>query len=572
MAIINDQINVGGYMRDRMLDDLVMLPHQPYELLIPGNGELNQATINKHISKIYNNFYFLNSMLELKRPVMSTPAFGYDDSVFVKSTEVRSGGNTITSVNIAKSKKEENAFYNIYTTANAITVTKTVIVDGVFTVVPNSSFTVTNLYTTGYGGAVVSFDDVTIHEIVDAAFDDDTSTLFVLTKQNVYKIDLYELVYNDIHRMTLIEMSQGYKDILYPEAKEISYIEKSIKYHNKKIDCGGGFVVVYDESIKTPSTLCVFKILDYKLNSINTVVLNRPVGTEITDIFVNGTTLYAVKNTPEKELITIDLKDIANDSTFSLYRFRTEEGYIANDVRNKITPLVNTISYTGIVMLDDVLFYTGFGVAAQNQTATRLYRSFNTKLNRVIDSRPCKGADGVVLAGLNNLDVRRVVVDGKEVDIATMSAGGKIINLVITTPKVTSVIEDFNIYGLNNAAVHGEEYVQPMVINKSFYKILYDHIYLCSAIQGRFYAVVLTANSTVGHNELLYNGLKYVKEEDLEIPVKLHEHDNYISINEVLCVNTYNRCMGQIIKIQEHLVKLVQSNLGDLALMTIQLS
>lgn len=545
---------------DRIIDDIILLPFTDADILIDANRQITADNININFNKLYANLKYMYAYSYMYKPVMvKSNGINYNDNTNVQTFDLVNSTD-ITAVKLIKSSTLGNTIYafvgyktkievyNVILDGNNIPVSKTLIL------------TINNIYDSAFN--VKSFSG--IYDMTN-----DSNILYVLDSDNIYKIDIAEIINNNIAKVYLLELTQGFKDTLFDKIYEVTAQLKLNLYNNIKIAANANYVVVLDNTF---TDVMVLKVMDKNLNLIS-ITAYKEETYKYVDLDIKDNIVHIIgqstnsNNVPKKYKISVD--KLITTAQFDAYK------YFKGDIAYSIIPIV----FDEIKLLNENMVYTGFDfsdntdglmyiIGSGNNTPFRLYRTFISKCNRVIDSRETD------MLNVNCLDtIYYKTSDEIQNEIVGVSCPTAVKLFYINTPIINAFNDTtFKIYDLNSSGISDEEIIQPFVFNKALYKVFHDNLVFINAIQGQFTGLIVSNLKRNGAPEIVYNGIKYPSDDILLNPYYIENPDNFISINEILSHNTFNRCISNILDLQKYMIKIIQSNMGDIALAGIGIS
>jgi len=109
-------------------------------------------------------------------------------------------------------------------------------------------------------------------------------------------------------------------------------------------------------------------------------------------------------------------------------------------------------------------------------------------------------------------------------------------------------VRNFDVYNLNEIIFNKNEYLQNWVLNKTFSKIIINHMRLRDQIIGKF----LATNDT--RNNPIFRGSRYLLPNELDNIYFEQDLNFYIGTNELVNNNIINRALKNIYNIQDSLL------------------
>jgi hypothetical protein len=123
-----------------------------------------------------------------------------------------------------------------------------------------------------------------------------------------------------------------------------------------------------------------------------------------------------------------------------------------------------------------------------------------------------------------------------------------------------SVLKNINIpyYNLDKVKLQNIEYNQALVLNKEFYKLFSNIIYIKNQLKGRFYA------EYNDFGDIMYNDYIYLSDEEintLNIELQLN---SFVNDNELVQPNVLNRLITNIYNYQLKLLEITKARLKNI--------
>lgn len=531
------------FKKDRMLNDIIYLPFDANACSV-NVDKVTTASVNTSIAKLYQNLKFLYSYSFLERPVTNDVDFA--SSEFISKVAL-SGQHVCAAAGFDATSNQLVVFSCSQT---KITVTR-------FDCVNYSNDLAGNLSKSMAEDATEIFLNdfpVQFSSILDCTFDQASGMLYVLDTGNIYKIDFSSyfkpLVDGQTYTYKLVEVTQGYKDVLAVEFIGITGNEKKgisgRMFRHTKLTYANNLVFVINQSQGMNS----INVFDDSLNISRVITLPTEYGT-LLDIDARHGNLYVI--TASKHMAVIKLSSLRAGTLSITTQKLMGSGYFSG---------VSVDSSN-----DNRIFFSGSGTSFSD--TFRVYRTFTSKTERVIDSFAPSGTTNSLFV----LPVDITMIDLSKVHatyiVTAGSSGTSIVKMFMPQTKITS--DEMTIYDETSAYVSGDEYINAIIMNKSLYKLMYDNYQFVNSLLGQFNGNIITAKVRNGHDEFRYNGIIYPEKELLETPVSLVDPDNFISTNEVFCTSAVNRCIRNIVELQLYARSLIAARLDNIAEYGIQI-
>lgn len=112
-------------------------------------------------------------------------------------------------------------------------------------------------------------------------------------------------------------------------------------------------------------------------------------------------------------------------------------------------------------------------------------------------------------------------------------------------------------YSLSSIVVDEEEYITNWVVNKSFHKLIYNHLLLRDNLHSKYRSMY------DNQGRLQYSGIDYVKDTDPNLYVYAPDLNNFIGLNEPVMAETINRPLQYVYDLQINLLDMVKEKISN---------
>jgi|10_taG_2_1085330.scaffolds.fasta_scaffold01504_11 hypothetical protein len=519
---------------DRYLGDTLTLPYAYEDLKIKSNELCIADNINAALKKLHHNFLYINANTKIasndfpkryKGFVASNSAIGSNDVTWYPSTSSTSVlANELSAPRIGTNSSILSGLVTgAFTEVTDATLGYVYVVAGSASLIGVSTDINTN-------NASINLNKTTIEDATALTFTDIRSIefnsqnhLFVVDNYNIHKFDISSVLttnraVSSIGRFLIKTIGGRSKDI-YDKDK-----------FNKPISVAIGNdddVYILDQNDKG------FKVYDKDLNW--KVTSSR--GKDYIDANAGLLVSIAVDKTTDYVYI------LSDDGKVFEYtdEFKLNNVYILTD------PLATDEKYRQLVFSktsSDIVYFL---------TDKSLFKKFKAKLTKSIGAFRLEdnSITGETLAFVGVLNTDRTDYDyvhlGSNQEYTNVVGPiGKISRFDETVNYRTIVNDDYKIdtFPLSAIYVNSKEFVTSWVINKSFHKIIYNHL----LFRDNIHFVYEGAYDSVGRVQ--HTNTRYIRSTDLNLSTYTTDLNNFVGINEPMFAEVVNRPLRQIYDLQ----------------------
>jgi len=524
---IEDTFNQSGLLYDRYLGDNLQLPYSETDIKIAPNDTVTADLINLKLSNLYQNFLYLyknTKMASTLVPIsaLATAGVSANDTKFTwyrglstsQFQPFESLGNTLSAL---------DNFKEIFALQNADLEQYTLLcTTGTELYAINSNNAETSL------AIALSTLDYNTERITDKFFVDINS--FALGPDNqlllldrgsnlLYKYDASGFLTNDniaANRLFFKKFIGGYGDI-----------QAKLKFNS-------------------PESVCMSNDFIYVLDSGNSCIKKY-------DKYLNWQYTYTL----QRDFLSSYPFKLKVDSDSNFYVL-TDDMFIFkydNDFQNRYVISLSSIQVNGEVFKDMVfssydpnIFYV---VTDQN-----VYKKFTSKpddttgkylfyLHKFNNTQTLKA-----FVSLKATDGDNNILYSKNNDTAIFTSFYDNANLydILTIP-------DFDVYDLEEIKLKEQENVQSWVLNKTFSKMILNHMRLRDQIIGKF-VYILDARGN-----LVFNFNRYLTETEKDTINYQSNITSFVGKNEIIQNSVLNRCLVTVHKFQASILEVLREEL-----------
>jgi len=524
---IEDTFNQSGLLYDRYLGDNLQLPYSETDIKIAPNDTVTADLINLKLSNLYQNFLYLyknTKMASTLVPIsaLATAGVSANDTKFTwyrglstsQFQPFESLGNTLSAL---------DNFKEIFALQNADLEQYTLLcTTGTELYAINSNNAETSL------AIALSTLDYNTERITDKFFVDINS--FALGPDNqlllldrgsnlLYKYDASGFLTNDniaANRLFFKKFIGGYGDI-----------QAKLKFNS-------------------PESVCMSNDFIYVLDSGNSCIKKY-------DKYLNWQYTYTL----QRDFLSSYPFKLKVDSDSNFYVL-TDDMFIFkydNDFQNRYVISLSSIQVNGEVFKDMVfssydpnIFYV---VTDQN-----VYKKFTSKPDDTT------GKYLFYLHKFNNTQTLKAFVSLKATDGDNNILYSKNNNTAIFTSFYDNAnlydiltIPDFDVYDLEEIKLKEQENVQSWVLNKTFSKMILNHMRLRDQIIGKF-VYILDARGN-----LVFNFNRYLTETEKDTINYQSNITSFVGKNEIIQNSVLNRCLVTVHKFQASILEVLREEL-----------
>ena len=556
---------ITEYNRDRVVDDLLILPHQLDDIVIEPNEIVNFFTLNTKINYLFENLLYTYSKLFLGStniPVNLTHTYG------VTAHTLNTGEQTVGGLEWVKNTP--------YTQPSFISITGTPSLSGGYAEIDNLKKFIVIPYDdkTGYGILGIS----NTHLIGIEANSDFTSTSVVLYT---------DLIDNNTDERTryLADISFDGNKYAFITDKTVNQVYKydvqgffnndtSIEFKRYLVETIGGLGSTNQPSkFNAPTVVGASpaNVLVYNSNNNIIKVYNSDF------IFQKNITLnikpeYVVKDIGYRKINNHFYVLVNNESLLKTYFQEYDESF------NKI----NEWEFEDTVdLIPNESLFISFSFAEQDSnvlyalTNSRVFKKYVSKPNKTVATFSANNFSGSVYP-VWNLQGTDWTITEFTWNFSSQFLTNTILTDIIVLPLTTNdedlfvlansrifhfcektvydtVLADANIsyYNLENIKFNKDEYVQYTTFNKEFFKLYKNTLILKDLLVGRF------SGNYDYHGILRYTGYRYITNDEFNSISLQTELDAFINANELVQSGVINQILTGIYQIQSNLIKLV---------------
>ena len=540
---IDAEIN-DVYKLDRYLGDTLSLPCKYNDVKIPTNELCVSDNINASFKKIYDNFVYLNAQARLASNNFPRNYRG------ILATTFNSGSASVGWY--AQSTTKAQITSELTQTNGPSATVLTDIIDGAFAYAPstyakyfgfivnsstlfvidsNSSDTVANINlrkTTIEDSSSIAFTNI---KSVDL---DTSNNLFILDDVNLYKFNVSAILTDN----TAISHIGRFL------IRSIGGMSKNI---NDKDRFGNPVAITIDKNDKVyvlDRGDRGIKVYDKDLNWIRSASRKkdfRDIGGNVVDIATHNETgnVYVLSDNGGILEYSSELFLLAT------YNFQG---------KNLSTETYRQMSFS---KKDGDLIYI--------LTNLNLYKCFRTKLTKPI------GAFRFTENGItedrytfvtclytgNNADVESVFTGAYSTHSTIPHTIGKVYKFNESINYLTLVNDRYkkNLIPITSVYINSGEYITPWVINKSIYKLLYNHIIFMNNIIFKY------TGQYTDQGHIQFSGVRYLTTQDTNLFNLVPDMNYFIGINEPVFAETINRPLKHIHSIQTDLLNICKEEI-----------
>lgn len=568
-------LSTGGYTQDRLPGDILTLPEAEYSIKIKVNDLVISETINYSLSKLYNNWLYLisksiipsnnipNSDFVNKMIVdKSSSGIGWTDtydtidefelasSDWSRETSLLEGVEQITKVQNVADPNNYNIIANTSTNIILLSGTDTTSIDIIGNYFNQLNIILSNSDVTHPSNEIL-FRDIANHVITD------DRELFVLDKyhRTIFKFDISgiltldkAILQNDTPGRLMTGMIGGPGDIQ----------DKTRFASPQIIETVNNLIYAIDHT----STESVIKVFDSDLNWKRSVTLGNVLGAGPLDMSYNdmtrkfyilchaGTTAfnngesidYNIANRPATLVIldenlqyieTVSLSDDSYSSRINTERYR--KVYFSLENKNIMYIVTNKgvfkkyVSrperFIGQFLLEEKNI--GVGDSVQNFADMSIFPA------QVVDNDVDVTKDEILLLDKSRRTIFQFFEDSNY------------------ERSIQTEFDDKALF-FERMQVQDEEYVSTLTYNKVLTKHMYNNMLLLENTYRKF----TTKFNRYGISQ--YIGFRYLNKDELEQTNYVVPMNAYIGNNELLLSATINRCLNQILLLQENILDKMQ--------------
>ena len=524
---------------DRYLGDALTLPYTYNEVKIKPNELCIADNVNACLFKLHYNFLYLNAQTKI-----ASNTFPDDYRGYIASSVASTSSDVVWYQSAAPSTSAE-----VVSATNGTVLSG--LVDGAFTdhlvdalssvgIVANSKTLFALELDKTEQSTRISLNTKTVEDATALTFTNIRSLainsqnrLFVCDDVNIYKFDIDALLtnnpaINNVGRF-LIKAIGSTSTNIHDKDKFNTPVSIRVGKDDK--------VYVLDQGDKG------YKVFDKDLNWI----------------------LTAVKKIDFAKDTVVDLNvDKITEHVYILTKtgiiFEYDENNVLVKEHKLIDPLVTNEEYKRLVFSrkdSNVLYII---------TNKNVLKKFKTKLEKSIGAFRLsdKSITGETLSFIDVLQTNDskfdyVFVGGESTFSTVPSDVGKIFKFNENISYKTIVYDTYKngTYPLSSINVKGDEYVTSWVLNKTFYKIIYNHLLLRDNLHSKYVANYDNAG------RVRYDSINYISDIDSNLFVYNTDLNNYVGINEPVMSKVVNRCLSEIYTIQESLLNMCKEKYSN---------
>lgn len=592
-------MEAAGYERDRLPGDILELPSSYYDIKIKVNDYVLAETINYSLEKIHNNWLYMISKSVI--PSNNIPNMDYSNYMILDKGFVNNGTRTVNLNFYNKNTDEEvstprnfrnnstplNTNYNttdgwrskggLFGEINQLTKVQNIADENNFNIIGTSDTKIlmlsgSNTHSIDIIGnyynvrnPIISYNNIT-HPSNEILFQDivghvitSNNELFVLDKyhKTIFKFDISgaltldtAILRNDTPGRLMTGMIGGAGDVT-----------DKIRFNNPiAIETESSAIYILDHS----ETGSYIKKFDSDLNWKQTYNLTGSLNRGPLVLRYNDDTqmFYLLCHD-----YTYNNKNNINSTTEQAYApaemviFDRDFNYVKTELLNdpKYNVIINTEEYRNIY----------FSLQNKNMmyvvTKQNIYKKYVTRPSRFIgkflfeekeigSNRIPKDLKDITITPTQIPDpLNNDVLDKDE--IMMLDAGGEVIHRFLEDSNFERSLQsqfDNKVLTFDDMKVISDEYVSTLTYNKLFTKHMYNNLLLLENTYRKF--TTKFDNSGISQ----YIGFKYLNGDELDqvnYDIKL---DHYIGNNELLLTETFNRCLNQILLLQENVLDKMQ--------------
>ena len=152
-----------------------------------------------------------------------------------------------------------------------------------------------------------------------------------------------------------------------------------------------------------------------------------------------------------------------------------------------------------------------------------------------------------------------IFVGGNSSGNFSVSSVGKVFKFEESVTYQSCIYDSYKTrtYQISAVHVHPDEYVTSWVLNKSLYKLIYNHLLLRDNFHSKFVGEYNEAGL------VQFKGIEYITDLDDNLFGYETTLNNFIGINEPILAETINRCIGEVYTIQQGLVKMCGERIAN---------
>ena len=592
-------MEAAGYERDRLPGDILELPSSYYDIKIKVNDYVLAETINYSLEKIHNNWLYMISKSVI--PSNNIPNMDYSNYMILDKGFVNNGTRTVNLNFYNKNTDEE-----VSTPRNFRN---------------NSTPLTTNYNTTdGWrtkGGLFGEINQLTkVQNIADEnnfnIIGTSDTKILMLSGSNTHSIDIIGNYYNvrnpiiSYNNITHPSNEILFQDIVGHVITSNNELFVLDKYHKTifKFDISGALTL--DTAIlrnDTPGRLMT-GMIGGAGDVTDKIRFNNPIAieTESSAIYIldhtdNGSYIkkfdsdlnwkqtYNLTGSLNRGPLVLRYNDdtqmfylLCHDYTYNNknnINSTTEQAYAPaemvifdRDFNYVKTELLNDPKYNVIINTEE---YRNIYFSLQNKnmmyvvTKQNIYKKYVTRPSRFIgkflfeekeigSNRIPKDLKDITITPTQIPDpLNNDVLDKDE--IMMLDSGGEVIHRFLEDSNFERSLQsqfDNKVLTFDDMKVISDEYVSTLTYNKLFTKHMYNNLLLLENTYRKF--TTKFDNSGISQ----YIGFKYLNDDELDqvnYDIKL---DHYIGNNELLLTETFNRCLNQILLLQENVLDKMQ--------------
>ena len=520
----------SAFVTDRYLGDTLQLPYTFDEIKIKTNDLCTSDTYNGSIYKLYYNFLYLNAQTKIASNKFPQSYKGYIAS-----------NTASTSANVgwySSSNASSQASVELNNTNGTIL---SGIVDGAFVkelgtsndfvgVVANSLTLIALSGNYANSTTGIRLNTKFVEDATSLSFTDIKSlainsenNLFVCNGTNIHKFDIDAVLTTNpaigsIGRF-LIKTIGGNSTDIYTKTKFGNPISVRIDSNDN--------VYVLDKEDNG------YKVYDRDLNWVSTTYTKHTSG----------------------NLIDMDI-DKSNDNVYILntaggiFRYDDQGALVTNYYLDDILDTNETFTKLRFSKIDDDILYV--------LTTNNVYKKFKTKLSKSIGA--FRLSDSLIAnETLSFIDTMKsttsttyeyVFVGGESTSASVYSPIGKIFKFDEQLKYRTIIYDSYktSIFALSSVNVGGDEFVTSWTINKSLYKLLYNHMLFRDNTHSKYTGTY----DSVGRPQ--YTQISYITDSDTNLFDYTTTLDNFVGINEPVYAEPINRCLKNVYELQGKLL------------------
>lgn len=514
---ITTEFQNRGLIYDRFSNQILQLPYNIDQIKIQPNDTVSSDLFNLKLEHLYDNFLYLYKNCKISSnylPVSASAILGFIDSSGILSWSRNLSSSqfvSITGLTLTDTKSffairnTELPVYSMFcSNGNDLYVIKTDINDSTVSL----SFSANT-----YNPAKIT--NVNFEDIVRIT-DGPNNTLLILDRaaNALYQYDASGFYFNDtvlLDKLVFLRFIGGFGSIL----DKLSFNDPlDVVSYNSSIfvlDAGNQCVKQYDENLNWVKTFRLIK--DFQN------VIPKRIRSD------NSGNIYILT---DKNYI---LKYSNNFQTKNILYLNNLESEIAIDI------LFSKSDTNTFYIVTNKNIYKRFLTNKDFDVGKYLFYNFNYNNSQTISafaSIPFLEGDKTFVVSKNN-----------DTQIVGSFYDNKNLYDILTIP-------DFDVYSLSGIQVENEEYVQSWIVNKSFSKLILNHMRLRDQIIGKF----LFVKDSRGN--IVFDFTRYLTTVERESILFNSDITYFVGQNETVSNAVFNRCIQKIYDIQSNLLNILK--------------